>query len=263
MVSAYDLLGINPNATRAELDRAYNAKRAAYDPARVAGMGAELTELAAHRRAELDSAYRYLRPALAAPPRLTPIVERRRERQTIAALLMFVALAVAVMLLKDVAVPKRTVAVVGADAAAKQAQLAPDFRLESTDGRQVGLADYRGQVVLVNLWATWCPPCVREIPRLVRVYERYKDQGFVILGVNTTYQDDRAKVAAFVRDQGIGYPVLYDTDNRVGKEYTSRLMPTSYLIDRDGKIVEIKVGEVEEGQLSERVAELLGGKAMP
>ena len=257
MTTAYDLLGIAPDATREDLDVAYAAKRAAYDPARVAGLGEEFVRIATHRRAELAAAYQRLRTALAAPPRLTPEAERRRDRETIGALVIFALIALSVLLLRNVAVPSRTVAVTGADAAALTAQRAPDFQLEALGGGQVRLSDFKGRVVLVNIWATWCPPCVRETPRLVRIYDRYRDQGFVILGVNTTYQDDRAKVAAFARDQGIAYPVLLDTEGSVGQTYASRLMPSSFLIDQDGKIVSVRVGEVDEAQIEEQVAALL------
>lgn len=257
MTTAYELLGIGPDATRTQLDDSYAAKRAAYDPARVAGMGEEFERIAAQRRAELAVAYASLRPALAAPPRLDPATERRRDRETICVLLLFAVIALSIPLLRNIAVPERTVAVTGAAAANLAAQPAPDFTLEALDGRLVRLADLKGQVVLVNIWATWCPPCVREIPRLERTYQRYRDQGFVLLGVNTTYQDDRAKVATFARDQGISYPVLLDTTGEVGRSYASSLMPSSFLIDRTGKIVLVRVGEVDEAQLQEQVAALL------
>lgn len=257
MTTAYELLGIGPDATRTELDESYATKRAAYDPARVAGMGEEFDQIAAARRAELAAAYASLRPALAAPPRLDPATERRRDRETIGVLLLFAVIALSLPLLRNVAVPERTVAVTGAAAANLAAQPAPDFTLEALDGSQVRLADLKGQVVLVNIWATWCPPCVREIPRLERTYQRYRDQGFVLLGMNTTYQDDRAKVATFVRDQGISYPILFDMDGTVGRAYASSLMPSSFLIDRAGKIVLVRVGEVDEAQLQEQVAALL------
>ena len=137
------------------------------------------------------------------------------------------------------------------------AQSAPDFTLESLDGKRISLSDYKGKVVLVNIWATWCPPCVRETPRLVRVYNDYQDQGFVLLGINTTYQDKRDLVARFVQEQGMSYPVLLDLDGQVGATYGGRLMPTSYLIDRNGKIVVTKVGEVDEAQLREQISALL------
>jgi cytochrome c biogenesis protein CcmG/thiol:disulfide interchange protein DsbE len=177
---------------------------------------------------------------------------------------VLVVLALVVPLLRGIAVPQRTVTAIGADAATLNMNPAPDFTLEAADGRQVSLSDFKGQVVLLNLWATWCPPCVRETPRLVRVYDKYRDQGFVILAINTTYQDDRAKVAQFVRDQRVSYLVLLDVNGEFGQKYGARLLPTSYLVDRSGKIVMTKVGEVDEAQLEEQVQALLkAGRGAP
>jgi cytochrome c biogenesis protein CcmG, thiol:disulfide interchange protein DsbE len=260
MATAYETLGLASDATRAELERAYQERRAAYDPSRVAAIDAELAQLATQRQAELEVAYRSLRPALTMPPRLEPEQERRRDRELLIAMLLLALLGALVPLLLNVAKPERTAVPEGADVAALTAKPAPPFTLETLDGRTVSLSDYEGQVVMLNIWATWCPPCVRETPRLVRVYEEFKDQGFVILGINTTYQDKREAVATFVRDQKISYPMLLDTDGAVGTVYGGRLMPTSYLIDRDGKIVVTKVGEVDEAQLREQVTALLRGE---
>jgi cytochrome c biogenesis protein CcmG, thiol:disulfide interchange protein DsbE len=257
----YDLLGLTPNATAAELEAAYAAKRAAYDTSRLAGMGQEMLELAQTRLAQLEAAYRSLRPALALPPHLTGDAERRRDRETIVALLVFLGIALMVLLMRNIAVPERSVIAQGAEAAALTSKPAPEFTLEAIDGTQVSLSQYRGQVVLVNFWATWCPPCVREMPSLVRIYEQYKGQGFVILGINTTYQDDRVKAAQFAQDNGMRFPVLLNIDPEVTAGYGSRLMPTSYLIDRNGKIVYTRVGQVDEQNLSERVAALLAEPA--
>lgn len=257
MATAYDLLGIEPDATRAELDTAYASKRAAYDPTRVAGLGDEFVQLALQRRAELTAAYQSLRPALTAPPRLTPEAARRRERQTIWALLVFIALALVVLLLRGVAVPDRSVVAVGAEESTLKAEYAPDFMLPTLDGSRRSLSDYRGQVVLINVWATWCPSCVRETPRLQRLYEQYRKEGFVLLGINTTFQDQRKDIETFVRDHGLTFPVLLDETGDVGDTYGARLIPTSYLIDRDGRIVYTKVGEIDEAQLKEQIAALL------
>lgn len=257
MATARELLGVGPQATRHELDAAYAAKRAAYDVERAAELGEEFVAVAEQRQAEFATAYRSLRTGIAAPVELTPAHLRRRDRETIAALAVFVALALLVLLLRNVAVPERTVSAQGADAAALASKPAPNFTLESLDGREISLADLKGKVVLLNFWATWCPPCVREIPRLVRVADKYRDQGLVVLGVNTTFQDDQAKVTQFVREQGITYPILLDVTGEVGQKYTSRLMPTTYIIDQAGKIVHTKVGEVDEQTLEEQVLALL------
>lgn len=263
MNNAYELLDIGPQATRAELDAAYAKKSAFYDPARYAGLDAEFEQIADARRVELAAAYASLKPALAAPARLEPHDERRRDRQTIWALLVLLLIALSVPLLRNIAVPERTVQAAGADMGALTAQQAPEIDLADINGNRVKLSDYRGQVVLVNVWATWCPPCVRETPRLVRVYDEFRNQGFVILGVNTTYQDKVDAVTAFARSQQITYPILLDTDGKASEVYGSRLMPTSYLIDRDGKIVSVQVGEVDEAQLKEQVWALLKGMTTP
>lgn len=264
MATAYDVLGISPDATRQELEAAYAAKRALYDPARHAERGEAFVQLAVQRRAELAAAYRHLHAALATPARLEPAALRRRDRETMVALLVFMALALAVPVARGIAVPERTPAVQGADVAALTAKAAPDFTLEAVDGSHVTLSALKGKVVLLNLWATWCPPCVRETPRLVRVYDKYRDQGFIILGINTTYQDDRLKVKQFVRDKQVSYPVLLDMTDEFGQKYGARLLPTSYLIDRSGRIVSTKVGEVDEAQLEEQVQALLkDGAARP
>ena len=257
MATAYEVLGIARDAGRRELEAAYAAKRAEYDPGRYAELGAEFVQVAVERQAELAAAYRSLRPVVAAPSRLAPEVLRGRDRETMVALVLFALLALAVPLTRGVAAPQRTVAAEGLGAAALNAKPAPDFTLEAVGGNRVSLSDYRGKVVMLNLWATWCPPCVRETPRLVRTYEKYRDQGFVILGINTTYQDDRAKVEQFVRDKQVSYPVLFDMKDEFGQKYGSRLLPTSYLIDRSGKIVTTKVGEIDEAQLDEQVRALL------
>jgi cytochrome c biogenesis protein CcmG/thiol:disulfide interchange protein DsbE len=257
MATAYETLGLGADATRAELECAYQERRAAYDPARVAAIDPELTALATQRQAELELAYRSLRPALTMPPRLEPEQERRRDRELLLVMLALALLAALVPLLREVARPERTAVPEGAAAASLSGRLAPAFTLEASDGTQVSLNDYKGQVVLVNIWATWCPPCVRETPRLNAVYEEFKDQGFVILGVNTTYQDKREAVAAFAVEQGVSFPLLLDVDGAVGTAFGARLLPTSYLIDRNGKIVVTKVGEVDEAQLREQITALL------
>lgn len=263
MLTAYDMLGIGPNATRHDLDAAYAEKQAQYAAERSAHLPPEFQQLAAQRRTELATAYHALRPALAAPPRLAPAAERRRDRETMIAVVVLLLLALSVPLLGGISVPERTAVAEGADAAALTSDVAPDFTLPTVDGQPVSLSDFKGKVVVLNVWATWCPLCVREIPRLVRVSETYKDQGLVVLGVNTTYQDDVAKVEQFARDQGISYPVLLDTAGDVGQKYPARLMPTTYLIDRNGKIVHTKVGEVDEATLNEQVQGLLQHNQTP
>lgn len=257
MATAYDLLGVRPGVTRAELDAAYAARRAAYDPAQVATLGEEFVAAAARRQAELAAAYRDLRAVAGASPRLAPAELRQRDRETILALLVLVAVALLAPLLRNIAVPQRTATAQGSATATLTSRPAPGFTIETLAGKKISLADYKGRVVLINLWATWCPSCVREMPALVRLSQKFRDQGLVVLGVNTIYQDDRAKVAQFVHDQGVTYPVLLDVDDVFGEKYGARLLPTSYLVDQSGKIVYVRVGEADEAQLEGQVQALL------
>jgi len=111
---------------------------------------------------------------------------------------------------------------------------APDFTLRGADGRNVRLDELRGQVVLVNFWATWCGPCREEMPQLETLYEKYGKSGFVLLGVNVD-DDPHAALAAAAKLK-VSFPVLLDTDKAVSKLYKLNSMPTTVVIDRDGKV---------------------------
>lgn len=114
-----------------------------------------------------------------------------------------------------------------------QAQ-APDFTLKSADGRNLRLAEQRGQVVLVNFWASWCGPCRVEMPHLNKIYDKYRASGFTLLAVNI---DDDAQVgAATAARWGLKFPVLMDADKKVSRLYDLGSMPATVLIDRDGKV---------------------------
>ena len=135
---------------------------------------------------------------------------------------------------------------------------APDFSLESATGETVTLSELRGQPVLVNLWASWCGPCRAEMPAMQRVYERYRDQGFVILAVNVTNQDSRAAALAFYEELGLSYPLLFDVDGSVSAAYQLRALPSSFFILPDGRIQEVVIGgPMAEALLTIRVEALL------
>jgi peroxiredoxin len=96
------------------------------------------------------------------------------------------------------------------------------------------LGEQRGQVVLVNFWATWCGPCRQEMPHLNKLYEKYKSSGFVLLGVNV--DDDTTQAAGVASKLGVTFPVLPDSDKRVSRQYDLNAMPSTVLIDRDGRV---------------------------
>ena len=111
---------------------------------------------------------------------------------------------------------------------------APPIELPTTDGAQMSLQQLRGKVVLVNFWATWCEPCITELPSLQRLRDMLAADGFEVLAVN--YQEGPARIDAFVRKAELSLPVVRDTDGSVAKSWNARVFPASYLVDRDGRI---------------------------
>ena len=146
----------------------------------------------------------------------------------------------------------------GAIPAPQKGFLAPDFNLQTLNGESLRLSDFRGQPVLINLWASWCPPCRAEMPAMQSVYETYKDQGFVILAVNATNQDSKADAAAFVAEYQLTFPVLLDINGEVSQAYQLRSLPTSFFVNREGIITEVIIGgPMAEALLMTRVENLL------
>ena len=136
--------------------------------------------------------------------------------------------------------------------------LAPNFELKTLEGETIRLSELRGQAVLVNLWATWCPPCRAEMKTLETVYNDYKDRGFTILAVNMTYQDDPLAVMPFVENQGLTYPILLDKTGDVAKAYQLKSLPSSFFINRDGTINEVIIGgPMAEALVRTRIEESL------
>jgi peroxiredoxin len=133
-----------------------------------------------------------------------------------------------------------------------------DFTLPSLDGNEVALGDHLGDVVLVNFWATWCAPCRAEIPDFEEAYRFYKDQGFIILGVNQ--QEAPQVVEPFVAELGMTYPVLLDQRGQLMKEYRILGMPTSLLIDRDGVIQLRHTGIMTASELEDALTDHLAGQ---
>jgi len=111
---------------------------------------------------------------------------------------------------------------------------APDFALKSSSGENLRLSEFRGDVVMVNFWATWCGPCRQEMPLLDELYSRYGRVGFSLLGVNI--DDNESKAMEMVSDLGVTFPVLFDSRKEVSKLYDVDAMPVTVLIDREGKV---------------------------
>lgn len=119
-------------------------------------------------------------------------------------------------------------------------QTAPDFVLKSATGENLRLSEYRGDVVMINFWATWCGPCRQEMPLLDELYGRYQRVGFNLLGINI--DDDSRRAMAMVNELGISFPVLFDEDKKVSKLYEVETMPLTILLDREGTVRHVHHG---------------------
>ncbi len=134
---------------------------------------------------------------------------------------------------------------------------APDFTVPSLDGGKVSLSDFRGKYVLLNFWASWCPPCKAEMPELHAYYKSYQDRGFTLLAINVN--DDPSSAAAFIQANGFTFPVGLDTNGRVFGSYGGSALPTSFLIDPDGNLVKAwRPGAITRAMLEEEVTPRLG-----
>ena len=111
---------------------------------------------------------------------------------------------------------------------------ASNFTLKSNSGKNIKLSELRGQVVMLNFWASWCKPCRQEMPLLNEIYNKYHSLGFTLLGINIENSPELAK--RFLADVKVDFPILYDPENQVSKAYDVNAMPTTILIDRDGKM---------------------------
>ena len=111
---------------------------------------------------------------------------------------------------------------------------APNFTLKSNTGKNIKLSELRGQVVLLNFWASWCGPCRQEMPLLEKLQQRYSALGFTVLGVNV--EEDSSKAKSLLKDIPVSFPILFDTKNTVSEQYKVSAMPSTVMIDRNGNM---------------------------
>ncbi len=111
---------------------------------------------------------------------------------------------------------------------------APDFTLKSASGVNLKLSEFRGEVVLINFWASWCGPCRQEMPLLSELHEQYRDLGFTVLGVNV--EEDSRQARKLLEDAPVSFPVVFDSDSTVSREYDVAAMPSTMLVDRNGTL---------------------------
>lgn len=132
---------------------------------------------------------------------------------------------------------------------------APDFELQTLDGKTIRLSDYKGKPVLVNFWATWCGPCRAEFPDFQKAWTDNADQ-LVIIGINNTTTDDKSQVPAFLDEYGITFPIVLDESGDTANAYNILGLPTSIFIDRNGVISEVFTGPLNKAYIEAKLGEL-------
>lgn len=111
---------------------------------------------------------------------------------------------------------------------------APEFKLANRAGGELSLFGLKGQVVMINFWASWCGPCRQEFPALDQIYRKYKPMGFEMVGINV--ESEKADAERFLGKTPVSFPILFDPDNKVSGNYGVSAMPTTFLVDRQGRV---------------------------
>jgi peroxiredoxin len=266
----YTTLGLARGADQEQIDGAYQRQRERYALERVKDLDPDMVQVAEARMAELERAYRILgdpqrrrqydaglqaeAPQSAAPQRRTLTT---RER-------MYAVIGVGLALVLVGAVWVLT----GRDAGGIQGQAmgatsrpAPSFSLPELGGGTIDLEQYRGQVVLLNFWATWCEPCERELPALQAAHEQYGNQGLTIIGVNLADDELRngttpEEIRAFLDQYGVSFPIALDVEGKTTDAYRVFPLPTSFFIDPTGQIRYVHVSELKFDDVIARFNEL-------
>ncbi len=266
MKTYYDILGVARDASPTDIDNAYQRLKARYDIAGLEELDSDLQNVARQRLDDLERAYAVLHdPAQRAtydagsPPAATttPATGNKLSQREVFSIVGGIALALVligvVWMLTD---RDNTLPSVG-----EVSRPAPDFTLSTLDGGTISLSDYRGKVVLVNFWGTWCEPCKRETPALEAAYQAMQDDGLVIIGINLT--DDEliqgnaeADIQAFVDQYRVTYPIALDRDGTVLQDFRVYPLPTSFFVDPEGTIRYVRVGEITTDEVAALFADL-------
>lgn len=147
--------------------------------------------------------------------------------------------------------------VVPSGGALKEGQQAPDVQTTTLDGEVVSLSDYEGKKVFLNFWATWCPPCIEEMPHMQKYYENEaEEQNVEILAVNLTNMDNGInRVKSFVSDYKLTFPILLDETGLLGEEFQAITVPTTYLLNEEGVIIKKITGPMDQEMMAELIEE--------
>lgn len=132
---------------------------------------------------------------------------------------------------------------------------APELSLSDLKGEKISVADYRQNILLVNIWAIWCPPCKIEMPILEKYFEEHSDQGFTLLGIEAG--DPQEQVKSFVSEYALSFPILLDPNKQAMIAFSNDNLPSSYVIDRNGTVVLAWTGPISHAMLEKYVTPLL------
>ncbi|MFN2197985.1 MAG: peroxiredoxin family protein [Anaerolineales bacterium] len=136
---------------------------------------------------------------------------------------------------------------------------APDFQLVSNSGEDLQLSNYQDKAIILNFWASWCPPCRSEMPAMQQIYEKYQEQGLIVIAVNATSSDSIDKANEFVQTNSLNFPIVYDLDGAVNHAYQVGSLPTTFFITPTGTIDDIVIGgPMSAALLSTRAEKILG-----
>ena len=263
MDTYYTLLEIPATATAEEIDAAYQRERERYRPDRVAALGDEFRRVAEQRTAALDQAYAALSDAErraeydrslaggSAPAQRAARGGRLSKREVLMAL---GGAAAGLLVIAFVWVFASRGAQPALPPIGEVNKPAPDFALPGLDGQPVRLSDYRGKVVLVNFWGTWCEPCKDETPALQAAYQNLSDQGLVIIGFDLANQERTGAegaddVRAFATRYGVTYPIALDVEGEVARAFQIYPIPTSFFIDPSGTIRYVRAGPIDTREI--------------
>lgn len=137
----------------------------------------------------------------------------------------------------------------------KEGSTAPAFTLSGLDGKKHELSDYKGKVVVVNFWGSWCEPCYKEMPAIQNQYTKWKDRGVEVLGLNL--DESPVTVQSFVRQYGLTFPILIDNELRMRNKYHVSSYPTTFFINGSGKIEKIQIGGMDEAYIDQTLTAML------
>lgn len=139
----------------------------------------------------------------------------------------------------------------------KEGQKAPDFQLQNIKGKEMKLSELEGKKVIVNFWATWCPPCKAEMPHMQKFYHTSERNNVEILAVNlTTSEKDVNNIGEFVKNYGLTFPILLDQHGKIGENYQAYTIPTSYIIDTKGVIRKKIIGPMDKEMMTELISSI-------